>query len=70
MSVVPADAVVLVPRLPEQFEDLARPASLADPVAFDDHQVADSGSRPIVCLRNRDPPPRPARSLPPPTYQH
>jgi hypothetical protein len=33
MVVVPADAVVVVPCLAEHLEDLADPASLADPVA-------------------------------------
>ena len=41
MSVVPPDAVVLVPCLAEAFQDLADPPSLADPVAFNDHQVAN-----------------------------
>jgi hypothetical protein len=41
MSVVPADAVVLVPCLAEPLQDPADPASLADPVALDDHQVAN-----------------------------
>jgi hypothetical protein len=32
---------VLVPCLAEAFQDLADPPSLADPVAFNDHQVAN-----------------------------
>ena len=49
MVVVPADAVVLVSCLSEQLEDLTDPASLADPVALNDHQVADSCSGRIPC---------------------
>ena len=41
MAVVPADTVVLVPCLAEQLQDFADPASLVDPVASNDHQVAD-----------------------------
>ena len=53
MVVVPADAVVLMPSLAEHIEDLADPASLADPVALHNHQVAYASSRRIRCLRHR-----------------
>ena len=49
MVVVPADAVVLVPSLARQhLEDLADPASLADPVALDHYQVANVRSGRIL----------------------
>ena len=41
MVVVPADAVVLVSSVAEYLEDLADPASLPDPVALHNHQVAN-----------------------------
>jgi hypothetical protein len=48
--VVPADAVVLVSSIAEYLEDLADPASLADPVALHNHQVANVRSGRILCL--------------------
>jgi putative FmdB family regulatory protein len=56
MVVVPADAVVLVPCLAEHLQDLADPASLADPVALNDHQVAHLRPRRILCWSHRNAP--------------
>jgi putative FmdB family regulatory protein len=56
MVVVPADAVVLVPCLAEHLEDLADPASLADPVALNDYQVAYLRSGRILCWSHRNAP--------------
>src|SRR6266536_3660926 len=56
MSVVPADAVVLVPCLAEHLQDLADPASLADPVALNNHQVAYLRSGRILCWSHRNAP--------------
>jgi hypothetical protein len=47
---------VLVACLAEQLQDLADPAGLADPVALNDHQVADLSSGRIQCLSHHGAP--------------
>jgi hypothetical protein len=58
MSVVPADAVVLVPCFAEPLQDLADPASLANAVALDDHQIANLAWIPQQAPTAPDPPGR------------